>query len=484
MSTTHQRSNLRFYDHRPATFDLLQLPILRALVGRKHARTWLQIPLFVLALVMIWDGFTGSQLAPRNTATVLTWVHYRGLVVLALLIAGNLFCMACPFMLPRNLARKFVRPVRAWPKRLRTKWVAAFLLGSFFFVYEAFDLWATPWWTAWLIVGYFVAAILIDSLFSGASFCKYVCPIGQFNMSGSLVSPLEIRTRSAQVCADCRTKDCITGRGELRGCELGLFVPRKGGNMDCTFCLDCVQACPHNNIGLMTRLPAAELWNDPPRSGIGRFTARPDLAALMLIWVFGALINAFGMVSPVYTLLAWMQQQLNLSSESAALGVLFVVALVIEPLVLLGIAAWWTRRVVGRNEALVLIAVRYAYALVPFGFGMWLAHYMVHFLAGFWTFVPVAQYVLNDIGFTLFGPPRWELGPLLPGSWLTASSWGMIGLGAFGSLLSAWKIAQRDAPQQARAAVLPWVLLIIGLAALALWVMAQPMEMRGMIIGS
>jgi polyferredoxin len=32
----------------------------------------------------------------------------------------------------------------------------------------------------------------------------------------------------------------------------------KVGNLDCTMCLDCVHACPHDNIALVTRIPGAE----------------------------------------------------------------------------------------------------------------------------------------------------------------------------------------------------------------------------------
>ena len=39
--------------------------------------------------------------------------------------------------------------------------------------------------------------------------------------------------------------------------------------------------------------------SDPRRSGVGFFSQRKDLAALTLVCAFGALLNAFGMVSPV-----------------------------------------------------------------------------------------------------------------------------------------------------------------------------------------
>ena len=73
---------------------------------------------------------------------------------------------------------------RAWPAALRSKWLAAGLLAVFFWAYEAFDLWDRPCATAGIVVAYFAAAFLVDALFRGASFCKYVCPIGQFQFVG------------------------------------------------------------------------------------------------------------------------------------------------------------------------------------------------------------------------------------------------------------------------------------------------------------
>ena len=70
--------------------------------------------------------------------------------------------------------------------------------------------------------------------------------------------------------------------------------------MDCTFCLDCVHACPARQYRHAGRSrPASDLWNDGPRSGIGRLGERPDLAVLVVILVFGAFANAAGMVAPV-----------------------------------------------------------------------------------------------------------------------------------------------------------------------------------------
>lgn len=456
----------------------------------RHLRTAMQIPLFALAAAMIVHGLLGPQLAPKNLATVLTWVHYRGILVIALLAAGNLFCMACPFMLPRDLARRLFKPVLRWPRVLRNKWLSIALFVLVLFAYELLDLWASPWWTAWLILAYFAGALIVDSLFKDASFCKWVCPVGQFNFVASTLSPLEVTAQDPDVCARCETLDCIRGTRHpedkdvivRRGCELALFLPQKVGNMDCNFCLDCARACPHGNVGLTARLPGSELWVDPRRAGIGLFSKRKDLAALAIVFTFGALLNAFGMVSPVYAVQSWLAGILGTEREAVVLGTLFLLLLGLEPVLLLGLAGWLTRRGTGTDAPLLVLVTRFSYALVPLGFGVWLAHYGFHLLTGLWTFVPVVQSALLDAGIPWLGRPAWGLVGL-PEGLARPLEWGFLGLGLLGSLLVAWRIAEREHPASVRRAFAPWAGLCLLLWLAALWLLAQPMEMRGTFLG-
>src|SRR5262245_62238654 len=192
--------------------DLLRLPVVGRLLRARHARTIFQIPIFVISVMMVAHGLFGPDLAPMNLATTLSWVHLRGALVLTILLAGNFFCLACPFMLPRQIARRFLKPWINWPRKLRNKWVSIGLFVLILFAYELFDLWESPLWTAWLIMAYFLGALAIDGVFKHASFCKFVCPIGQFNFVASTISPLEVKVRDPHVCSECRTRDCIRGK--------------------------------------------------------------------------------------------------------------------------------------------------------------------------------------------------------------------------------------------------------------------------------
>lgn len=496
--------------HRPV--DLLTWPVVGRFLRWRHSRSVVQTGVLAVALVMLWDGFWGPQLAPKNVAAVTGWIHYRGFLVLALLVVGNLFCFACPFMLPRRLGKWLQTHVlhgpRPIPRFLRTKWFATALLFAFFFAYERWDLWASPWLTAWLILGYFLTAFIVDLLFPGATFCKAVCPVGQFNFFGSLISPTEIKVRSPDLCASCVTKDCIRGHvlpeapaadersvrqalprgstpialvdGIQAGCELHLFQPLKVGNADCTFCLDCVHACPYDNVGWLARVPTRELWHDPWRSGIGRLSQRYDLLALLVLLVFGGFMNAFGMIRPVYGVIRWITGLPGLGSSTLAIFLLFVTGLIVIPIVLLSLTGLLSRAWSATVLPLRAVIARYVPALVPVGFGMWLAHYSFHFLTGGLTIVPVLQSFLLRLGRPL-GEPAWQLGPLVWPDLLFPIEVVLLYLGLSGSLLVAWQIAQREHPALAVAfkAFLPWAVLCALLVAAGIWIMAQPMEMRG-----
>jgi polyferredoxin len=463
--------------------DLLRWPIVGPLLRWRHVRVSAQLVLLLAAVAVVWHGLFGRQLAPANLATVLVWIHYRGLLLGALLLAGNLFCGACPMILVRDAARRVHAPSRRWPRWLG-KWVALALFAGILFAYELFDLWALPAATAWIVLGYFGAALLVDLTFTGASFCKYVCPVGQFNFVASTLSPLDVRARDRDVCSSCRTADCIRGRRDQRaplvvvqrGCELGLFLPSKVGNLDCTFCLDCVHACPHDNTAIAFRVPGDELADDRRRSAIGRLSRRPDLAALL---------NAFAMTTPVYGVEQWLATRLGTSHEAPVLGLLFAMGLIVLPIALVSAAAAATRAAAApaSGASIGSIAVRFAFALVPFGAGMWLAHYGFHFLTGAGAILPVSQTAaLEATGRALLGEPNWRWMGLRPGA-VFPFQLGAVLLGALGASAVAQRIADRDFPLRAGRAAAPWIALILALTAMALLILALPMEMRGTDLG-
>jgi hypothetical protein len=352
---------------------------------------------------------------------------------------------------------------------LRTKWLAVGLLVLFFWAYDAFDLWNTPLLTACVLTAYFVTAFAVDTLFRGATFCKYVCPIGQFNFLSSLVSPLEVKVRRPQACTACTTHDCLRGNEQHRGCELQLFLPRKAGNMDCTFCLDCVKACPQDNIGILAAAPGRELTRDPFRSSLGQFSRRPDIAALALVLVFSAFVNATAMLETVHVSSLW-----------------FLIALVLAPVLLVGGATLAGRRLGHLTKPARELFCRFSLALLPLGLAMWAAHLMFHLSTAWSSAWPVVQRVSSDLGIGWLGPPRWTASsPMFAADTLLACQMLLLDAGLLLSIYLGWRIAGSNVIRVGDRLKLlaPWATVPVGLYAAGIWVFLQPMQMRGMVHG-
>lgn len=466
--------------------DLLRVPLLGALLRWKHNRTVAQFILFGLAAAIIVDGLLGSPIASKNVATVAAWVHYRGLVVLALLLAGNLFCAACPFVLPRKFAKWIGRPTQRWPQFLRNKWLALLGLVAIVYSYELFDLWASPWWTAWLTVAYFAVAFVLEAFFTRNSFCLYVCPLGTFNFLYSTISPLQISSRDQKTCRDCVGHECINGSPTQQGCQLELFVPTIQSNLNCTLCLDCVKACPYDNVALTVRPPGDELFHQTWRN-------RLDLAWLAIVAAFIALGNAFGMTPPVYRLEVWLGALLGTESEALVLGLIYLVGAIAIPLLLVYLAAWLGRLLAGGSgqggeQGLHRLVMRHAYSFVPLGFAIWLAHYLFHFLIGALTIVPAFQtFFQRTLAWPILGEPNWQLASrFVPATGTIQLLQSVI---TYSGLLAALALTLHSARQaqgssgRALREALPWLVLLIALAVASGLTFLLPMEMRGSSLG-
>ncbi len=481
-SSVSSRSN-----QRRSGFDLLAVPFVGRFLRSSSGRRLMQAAVLVVALVVMLDGWLGSPVSAMNLAGVLPWIYWRGLTVVALLVAGNFFCMACPFMLPRELGRRLGWATRSWPRALRSKWLAVALLALFFWAYEAFDWWDRPAWTAWLLASYFTAAFFVDTFFRKASFCKYVCPIGQFQFVSSLVSPLEVKVRDAAACASCRTHDCLRGNEQQRGCETELYLPRKVGNLDCTFCLDCVRACPHDNIGLLAAVPGAALLHDPKRAGLGRLSRRLDITALALVLVFAAFAGAAAMTAPM---IAWRDRimtELSLSSPLPVETLLFMAALILAPIITVGGSVLMSRGG-GRTDAPLRESVgRFSLALVPLGTAMWAAHFVFHLLAGYGTAWPILQQIASHLGVPIFGQPDWAISGMgVSADTLLVLQTLLLDAGLLLTLYLCWRIAREIAgkPRSALGLLAPWACTALALYAIGIWIILQPMQMRGMMVSA
>ena len=265
------------------------------------------------------------------------------------------------------------------------------------------------------------------------------------------------------------------GEGRFPGCETNLFVPAMTSSMDCTACMNCVRACPYDNVALRVRSPARELSRDvwSKRWGL-------PLTVLGILLLFWGLLNAVAMVPPFYDLASWLARTTGSRSEPVLLALIFgLVSL--GGLALAGLAALAADVAGGARPAPKAALMRWGYVFVALAFGFWTAHYLFHFLTGAASIVPVFQHFFEWRGAAV--DPDWRLARWVPTAWLFPVT---AGVSAGYALLAAYltvRIALRDFGRRGVLAMWPMLAVVIALAVFQLLVLAQPMEMRGTLLG-
>jgi len=169
--------------------------------------------------------------------------------------------------------------------------------------------------------------------------------------------------------------------------------------------------------------------------------------------------------------------------HSAVVAIIFLVSLFVVPALLLTGAGAISRSFAESRSTLRATVITYAYALIPIGLGIWVAHYGFHLITGVLTIVPVVQSAVVDAsGHALLGGPFWGWVGLQPGA-VFPIQLGCVLLGAAGSLAMVQAISQRDQPSgPAALASAPWLAVVLLIAATALWILSQPMEMRAVSV--
>jgi hypothetical protein len=161
-------------------------------------------------------------------------------------------------------------------------------------------------------------------------------------------------------------------------------------------------------------------------------------------------------------------------------------ALLVLPLLAVAAAAALSRRWGRLAGSSTDVATRYAYALVPLGFGMWLGHYSFHFFTSYATVLPTLQRLAGDLGWTLWGDPDWGSACCQAvAGWHPRLEILFLDLGLLLSLYTGYRIALAQSVRltQAMAALIPWGLLLVLLFLAGVWIVCQPMQMRGTLLG-
>jgi hypothetical protein len=119
------------------------------------------------------------------------------------------------------------------------------------------------------------------------------------------------------------------------------------------------------------------------------------------------------------------------------------------------------------------------------GLAMWAAHLLFHLITGWATLDPALHQAAADFGWHLFAPARWVTEqPLLPANTLLSVQLLLLDAGLLMTLYLGWRLARQWAKSAGRAILLllPWATMVAIAYATGVWIMLQPMQMRGVMM--
>lgn len=463
--------------------DLLRSRVLRYLLTARPLRFASQAVVVASFLLIIAAGLFGNQNPALNIAPLLTWTIWWGGLVVLILFAGKAWCWVCPWdaiagwMEKLRFWRKNDEGLGLelkWPRSLRNILIATLLFVGLTWVELGFGVTMRPRVTAYLALAMLGLAIAGAFLFERKSFCRYACLVGRVSGLYALFAGSEVRTREPAACRSCAGKECVRGSATAYGCPTFLFPGNLSVNTYCIQCLECVQACPTDNLTINLRPWGADL--------VAPSRPRTDEAYLALLMLSITGFHGLTMTARWGELTGWLQQSLSWGHLLAfSLGMSLLLA---GPILLYALLVALSYRLAGTNVGGHAVSyhdyfVRYAYALLPIALFYHLAHNLEHLLMEGPKVVALAS---DPFGWNwnLLGTAGWSVPPLVSLDVLWVVQVVLVLIGHVYSLWVAHHTARQLFPSRTHAfrSQLPMLVAMIAFSIFSLWLLKQPMEMR------
>jgi polyferredoxin len=184
--------------------DVLALPgIGRFLLWRGDAFL-LQLSATVLFIVLIVAGLALPASQGGNLASSFTWsVWWPGLAILTLL-AGRIWCLACPPAAIGDWVQRLVGLRHRLPRVLQNSWLQIGILLAITWAFTYWDIAMGARGTAVFLLAFTLVAVAVAVVFERRTFCRYLCPIsGMLGLFGML-SPWRLAARRERAESDTR----------------------------------------------------------------------------------------------------------------------------------------------------------------------------------------------------------------------------------------------------------------------------------------
>ncbi len=247
--------------------DILSVQVVRKIIDGPAFPVLLQMVLLGTLIVLMVNGWgiglTESAqelktLRKTNLTTLLVWgLWWPGMIALVLMM-GKVWCTVCPMELVNRIGDAIAGRIRLPRIRMagwmKAGWLVVLLYLTLQLAVAGFSLHRVPHYTSVMLGVLLGLAFLSGLLFRGSrSFCVGGCPARALLSVYGRYTPLQLDVRDREVCAQCRTKDCVAEenrhRFDKRSCPSRLKPFERDPSDGCVLCFQCAKVCPYENLG-------------------------------------------------------------------------------------------------------------------------------------------------------------------------------------------------------------------------------------------
>ena len=441
-----------------AKIELTRSPFIKSALKSRYPQLAVFIVMLVGYIFAILAGLIGTPVGSHNFSIVFVWIAWWAILILvAVPFFGRGWCAVCPIPLPGEWLQRgaVLSPPDRRPKRLnlrvpkmfRNIWLQniSFLLLALF----SSVLLTTPNITGIVLAAMLFAAAGISTIFERRAFCRYLCPVGGFIGLYSQTAPIELRIKDKQVCVTCEGKPCYNGSQVGYGCPWDAFPGGLTKNTYCGLCMECVRACPHDNIAVNLRPFSADL---------AKPSTRMDEAFKAFIMLGSAMIYAGVLLGPWG---AFKDAAYNVGSSAW-----FVYAVAFLAFIFVILPGVFTLGLLNRKSVFSLKKrfASLATALIPLGLMFWVA-FSLSFVLTNASYILVALSDPLGFGWNLFGTARIAWQPMLTSILAPAQTLALVG-----GLIWSVRTAQ-NAENEVKASSIPVIVYCFVVSSIMLWLL-------------
>ncbi len=329
------------------------------------------------------------------------------------------------------------------------------------------------------------AAISIERYLSGVDLREGRSPIRRTEELSP--EPLEIKPRGVMPVLELAKRGSFnevergferkTAINEARRCwNCGTGSNGIDRNTYCTLCTECIKTCPNDNISINIRKPFHDIF----KKGVGFFRTRDIRLSLSVIAIVLLGIIPFHNLemTALYTSLEGNLADGLGISQMIIRTVSFLMMGVITVAIFLGFSSLARWRAGDSQFNTKHIFIWFALTFIPLAISLHIAHNYFHLLEEGAVIIPT----LSDpfgFGWNLFGTAGANV-TILPSNLISIFQFLTVGLGFLASGYALYRLSSNMFRERAQAlrAIVPMVVLLIGLTIFYMWVLTIPMTMR------